>query len=322
MKKHQLIEKRPNYYYGQLLLEEDFFAEQNFHVNAQRRHNLELHGSGVVSGLKVNPLNKTTVSVQPGTAIDESGQEIILKSTEDFDLSVEFRANDTVNIVLTYQDGVQQGDSSNTNSINLYAVISAIKAMEEGAGVLLAIIKLDEHGEIGPESIDYSKTKYTNKGLVSGWIRLPFHPIAAITAATTLEGETEKLLPAFRIGPTEAVSPKVSTDGKPENKEDLGAGGIMPIALPPSVKKITGFRIAGTRNEGDITFRLFLGGWNFKKEDHVNEVLLEKTFSDAPFLKDYDLGDRYIDSEYSTLSLWLRCTKRAAISLIAVEVGY
>ena len=126
MKKQQLIEKRPNYYYGQLLLEEDFFAEQNFHVNAQRRHNLELHGSGVVSGLKVNSPNKTTVSVQPGTAIDESGQEIILKSAEDFDLSGKFGANDTINIVLTYQDGDQQSDSSSTKSINLYAVISAI----------------------------------------------------------------------------------------------------------------------------------------------------------------------------------------------------
>ena len=155
--------------------------------------------------------------------------------------------------------------------------------------------------------------------MVPGWIRLPFHPIAV---ATTGEGETEKPLPAFRVGPTEAVSPKVSTDGKTENKEDLGAGGIMPIALPPSVKKITGFRIAGTRNEGDITFRLFLGGWDFKKNDHANKILLEKTFSEAPFLKDYDLGNLYIDSEYSTLSLWLRCTKRAAISLIAVEVGY
>ena len=96
----------------------------------------------------------------------------------------------------------------------------------------------------------------------------------------------------------------------------------MPIVLPPSVKKITRFRIAGTRNEGEINFRLFLGGWDVKKKDHASKTLLDETFSGAHFLKDYPLGNLYIDSEYSTLSLWLRCTKRAAISLIAVEVGY
>ena len=220
---------------------------------------------------------------------------------------------------MTYLDGAQEGDSSSTNSINLYAVITATKVIEDNAGVLLAIVKLDGHGKIGPDSIDYSKTKFTSKGLVPGWIRLPFHPTAL---STIPEGETG-IPPAFRVGPTEAVSPKTgSTDGKSESKEDLGAAGTMPITVPPSVKKITGFRIAGSRNEDKITFRLLLGGWDPKKMDHVNTVLLEDTFSGVPFLKTYNLGNIYIDPEYSTLSIWLRCTKRAAISLIAIEVGY
>ena len=95
MKKKQQIENqnRPNFYDGQLLLEKDFLAEQGYHINARRQHNLKLYGNGVVSGLKVVILNETSVTVQPGIAIDESGQEILLNTAEDFDLSEEFGAN-------------------------------------------------------------------------------------------------------------------------------------------------------------------------------------------------------------------------------------
>ena len=95
-----------------------------------------------------------------------------------------------------------------------------------------------------------------------------------------------------------------------------------PVISLSGFKKIFRFRIAGTRNEDKINFRLLRGGWNPQKMEHENKVILEDTFIGVPFLKTYDISDGVLDPEYSTLSVWLRCTKRAAISLIAVEVGY
>ena len=69
-----------------------------------------------------------------------------------------------------------------------------------------------------------------------------------------------------------------------DGKKDLGAAGTMPITIPPSVKKIIRFRIAGSRNEDKITFSLLIGGWDPKKMEHVNRVLIEETISGAyPF---------------------------------------
>jgi hypothetical protein len=330
MKKKQQIEdqNRPNYYHGKLLLEKDFLEEQSYHISARRQHTLKLHGSGVVSGLKVVFLNETSIAVQPGIAIDELGQEIFLNHAEDFYLSEEFGANDIVCVSLTYQDGAKEGVPSNDNSIKVYAVIIVAKVKEDSVGgVLLATVRLDGQGKIGPDSIDYSSTKYAGKilfpssvgvkelapELKTGWIRTPCN----LTGLVDKDGVP---LPSFLIGPTEAVSHRTETS---EGKKDLGAAGAMHITIPPSVKKIIRFRIAGSKNEDKITFSLLIGGWDPKKMEHVDRVLLkEKTVSGAPFLEDYDVDNTDIDPEYSTLSLSLSCTKRAAISLIAVKVGY
>ncbi|MGR9087487.1 MAG: hypothetical protein ACU841_10485 [Gammaproteobacteria bacterium] len=328
MKKQQLIESRPNYFYGQLLLEKDFLDEQQYHINARRRYNLKLHGSGVVSGLKLDRVNETSFTVQPGIAIDESGQDIFLDRTEVFDLSEEFGANDVVHVSLSRQDAAKE-DAAKTGSIDVYAVVTASKIGELNGGVLLATVRLDGQGKLGPDSLDYSRTRYAGKLLTpasvgpielatvlkTGWIRLPFHPVAL---ANVPEGETE-IPPAFRVGPTEAVSPRVEGS---EGKKDIGAAGTMPVTLPFSVTRILRFRIAGSRNEGTISLRLLKGGWDPKKMDHVNETLVEAEVAGVPFLETFDVRNAAVDPEYSTLSLWLRCTKRAAISLIAIEVGY
>jgi hypothetical protein len=330
MKKKQQIENRPNYYNGQLLLKEDFLAEQSYHISARHRHNQKLHGSGVVRGLEVVRRSDTSVTVQPGYAIDDLGREIFLDNTEELDLS-EFGANDIVNVSLMYQDGETAGDtkgSTNTSLIVAYAVITVATVKENQSEVLLATVKLDSQKKVVAESIDYSSTKYAGAILApgsvgvkelapelkTGWLTMPFRPIALVNIP---DGEDE-IPPSFRVGATEALSPKPEkTDSK-----DKGAAGNMAIAIPPYVNKIIRFRIAGSRNEGKISFSLLCGGWDTVKKEHVHRVLVEETISGAPFMQTYDVYDTNIEPEYSTLSLWLRCTQRTAISLIAVEVGY
>jgi len=79
--------KRPNYFFGRLLAANDLAAEQNYHREKQRRHNRHCHGFGVVSGLKVFTTNEKagwTVFIEPGVAIDPTGNEIQLCTTARF----------------------------------------------------------------------------------------------------------------------------------------------------------------------------------------------------------------------------------------------
>jgi DNA-binding beta-propeller fold protein YncE len=79
--------ERNNYFTGKFMTELDFKIETLFHSEKMRHHNQRLHGSGVVCGLKVvqddNPACRDRfVVIQPGTAIDCCGHEIVLKDAE------------------------------------------------------------------------------------------------------------------------------------------------------------------------------------------------------------------------------------------------
>jgi len=72
---------RLNYFFGRLLTADDFTAEQNYHREKQRLHNLHCHGPGVVQGLNVSTAHQNsawTVAIGPGVAIDPAGNEIEL----------------------------------------------------------------------------------------------------------------------------------------------------------------------------------------------------------------------------------------------------
>jgi hypothetical protein len=89
---------RNNYFTGKLLVERDFTDEQRYTMGKLRRHNQKLHGWGTVCGLKVkqhpNPACQSQyVVVEPGTAIDCCGREILLNCEEYFDFEAKFLAN-------------------------------------------------------------------------------------------------------------------------------------------------------------------------------------------------------------------------------------
>ncbi len=82
---------RNAYWTGKLLVAGDFIAEQRYFMEKLRHHNLHLHGSGVVCGLKVvahdnGACRDRFICVEPGTAIDCCGHEIVLKFKECIDL--------------------------------------------------------------------------------------------------------------------------------------------------------------------------------------------------------------------------------------------
>jgi DNA-binding beta-propeller fold protein YncE len=87
---------RNHFFTGKLLVERDFTDEQRFFLGKENRHNQRLHGWGTVCGLKViehpNPACRNQyVVVEPGTAIDCCGHEILVRDEEVFDFRNAFR---------------------------------------------------------------------------------------------------------------------------------------------------------------------------------------------------------------------------------------
>src|SRR3954447_21482426 len=75
---------RNHYFSGKFMVERDFTDEQRFLMGKDRRHDQRLHGWGTVCGLKVvehpqDPCRDRWVVVQPGTAVDCCGREIIIQ---------------------------------------------------------------------------------------------------------------------------------------------------------------------------------------------------------------------------------------------------
>ena len=82
---------RNNYFTGKLMVERDFTDETRFHMEKMRHHEQQLHGWGVVCGLKVKPhpneaCRDRFVCIEPGFAVDCCGHDIIVREEECVDL--------------------------------------------------------------------------------------------------------------------------------------------------------------------------------------------------------------------------------------------
>src|SRR5262249_30076387 len=166
-----------------------------------------------------------------------------------------------------------------------YAVITVVRVSEDNTGLTLARVQLDSQGKVGEEAIDYSHTTYARSvalgsitpnelhvNLRKGWLRLPFRPVPLVNAPEAKDIEKiprvhaprEKgvIPPAFRVGPTEVLTP----DPRESGADDRGAAGTMAIPIPPSVTQVTRLRIAGATNEGAILLQLIRSGWDWGKK--------------------------------------------------------
>jgi hypothetical protein len=319
-----LIGQRPTYYDGQLLLAKDFLAEQEYHVRARQNHNRLYLDWGVVRGLAVTPAQDRAVRVAAGAAIDDKGNDIRLDESTVIDLG-DFRPRDRVHVCLAYEEKPPAG--TDANRVDCYAVLTA---GHDSSGLVLATVTLDDQGKVADAAIDYEQTKYARLAVGSitaaqlhddlrrGWFRSPFRPLPMVEGP---EEGAEAGLPAFRVGATEALSP----DPRDAGDRDRGAAGTMAIPIPLGVARITRFRIAGMECKGEIHLVLIRGGFDLGAKKHVRDVLVDqKIVREEPFFKTYDIsaGNTELDREYHTLAVWLKGTRRTAISLVAVEFGY
>jgi len=326
----RLSRTRLAYFRGQLLDEADFRAEQEYHRKAWSLHNQNFHDWGVVGGLEVAlDDDRKQVSVAPGLAIDSAGREVSLHETAVLDIST-FGADETLYILLSYDEttGEEQQTEFGAGAARVmeYVVVSA--STTDGAGGAVTLARLDSRAG-GGNAVSYDDTRYAKSVLApgqvgyrelkaalrSGWVRLPFKPI-------TLENER-----AFRIGPTEARS------------SDEGASGSMAIPVPPGVTLAQRFRIAGETNEGVIKVEFFRCGWDPGEDDHEKTALLSRSFdakdrgavaakraaaSKTALAFEYTapIPEGTLDAEYHALSVVITATKKASISLVAVQFAF
>src|SRR5262245_55633342 len=292
MEKIQIaLEPRPKYSHGQLLLAEDFLAEHDYHVNARLQHNLKLHDWGVVHGLTVSCENDTWLTINPGVAIDVAGYEIHLGQTQRISVAG-FEPKETLQVGLGYEEvpSPTEVGSAPPKRRNFSAMITVSKLSEAMAGLTLARVQLDNHGNIDERTIDYSHTKYARiVAPKTGWWRAAFRPLPMVEGP---EEGVEEGLPAFLVGATEARSPN------PRGGErDRGAAGTMAIPIPPNVTSVTRLRIAGLENQGEINLKLFVGGWDREKSEHIRKIILDEIIPAArPFFKEYAITDSALDA--------------------------
>jgi|GEM_PF-4199798 len=108
--------KRLKYYNGQFLQEPDFTAEQEYHLDRQRRHNRQLHVPGIADGLAVT-VGTTSVSVAPGTAIDGQGRQIVLDTARTVGFASSLNGQSAL-VVISYaeeaSDDATVGDAGKT----------------------------------------------------------------------------------------------------------------------------------------------------------------------------------------------------------------
>jgi hypothetical protein len=305
MEKRQLIGTRPHYYRGQLLLEDDFLAEQDYHAAARRRHALNLHGWGVVRGLEVTASGDAAVSIGPGFAVDGAGHEIELRDAVVLDLSAG-QGGTALAITVVFEDEPVAAGGDEQRRRNCYGVVRASTAPADAA-VLLATVRLDERGKVSPAGIDSAKRRQVPGTARRGWIRAPFRPVALLPEKNKPDA---KVPPPFLVGATRAEA------------TSEGAGGTMAIPLPPETNRAHRLRIAGEENQRGMRVQLWICGWNPIDRTHAKRAALDQRIeADSPFDRTFDI-DTDFDPEHSAISLEIHSNGRCMISLVAVELSW
>lgn len=70
--------ERNKYFYGKLLTVDDFEIEQRYMNDKRRMINRFMYGTGVVCGMNVVQVDDTSVSIEQGLALDNTGREIVV----------------------------------------------------------------------------------------------------------------------------------------------------------------------------------------------------------------------------------------------------
>lgn len=253
--------KRVHYFDHQFLKVHDFQAEQDYHVEMRRRHNLSLHGWGVVEGLEVKQKGQREITIEPGIATDNQGKEIVISSSVTCQL-VSLERNTHVFISLAYDDVWDEADHHSSGGIEEYTRVTEAYKIEEsrdpardGSVITLARVHLNENGHI--LKVETNVRTLVASRLSAGWVRLPFKPVR---------------MEVLRVG-EKLVRPRDQNwDPSIEFITDIGsaycgekgARGTMQIPIPPGAGRVTHLRLCG-HTQRRLEVEWVRAGWSVNK---------------------------------------------------------
>ena len=155
--------RKARYFDGEILDQQIFIAEQNYHNQKRKLLNKMLHGWGVVCGLKVKATNPPSpnIIVEPGMALDCHGNEILVCEEQTVDLSAKI-------CIQKPQEDPCLEDTEERKDTALYVVIRYQEIPSD------RVHSYAPSGDCGEKICDYSRTR---EGFcIEVWDKLPQTP--------------------------------------------------------------------------------------------------------------------------------------------------
>lgn len=151
-------DSRVRYFDGQFLGSQDFIDEQRYHIDRLRRLTGHLRVRGVTDGLGVSATGVLKLKIEPGTAIDERGRQLVLLAARDVTLPADIAKPAQHVLCLVFAQptdrtmggtGEQKGTRGDTRfrddvTVSVYGLG---KAAPEGS-VALALLTIDAGGAV------------------------------------------------------------------------------------------------------------------------------------------------------------------------------
>lgn len=313
--------KRLKYFTHQFLREQDFEAEQNYHIAMRRLHNRSVHGWGIVEGLVVRKKGDKAITIDPGVAIDGEGREIILTTQVTRDLS-SFERNSHTYITIAYDESWDDSDRYSSAGIEGYTRITEFPLISEkkneppkdGSVLTLARVRINESGNVNEEIETNLRMEVSTRNSAIGWVRMPFRPLRL--EPLRIAG---KLVPPKQWDPTVEFIVDVASAYC-----DKSARGTMHIPIPPGASKLKAFRICGS-TLGKVEVELIRGGWNLEaNKGEEKEVLKRTVVRDSGDRESFDehvqvAEDRQHLGELHTLSIRVVAEGKTEIWLVAAR---
>jgi len=179
------LDKRLRYFDGQFLKDQDFIDEQKYHIDRQRRYGRFLNVSGIVDGLTVKA-GTSLVIVDPGTALDNTGKQLVLASQAT--IALKGFEGSTVTLVITYseeQTDQAQAGSAGFSRFHEAPQLTLVKPGDttpDGA-ITLAQLQIDKSGTVQVN---------TTVRLYAG-VRLPYDGAAPGAGPSLRAGSTNRM---------------------------------------------------------------------------------------------------------------------------------
>jgi hypothetical protein len=308
--------KRLKYFTNQFLRQQDFDAEQKYHIEMRRRHNRHLHGWGVVEGLAVRKKGETQIVIEPGVAIDREGREIVLENPVTRDLS-SFQRNSHTYITIAYGEEMADSDRYSSGGIEDYTRTTESPLIHEkkdepatdGSVVTLARVRINENGHVQEVVEGNLRVMLRTRSSAAGWVRMAFKPVRyepRRIGHEALSGEAWEAGSGFIVNLASAACEK-------------SAHGSMAIPTPPGASKVLAFRICGTTG-GKVEVELVRGGWSRQAGKGEAESLLKRSLNQASFDEHVEIAeDLQHLGDLDTLSVYVHVEGQADIWLVAVR---